>query len=105
MGTRARRATPRSWATVKQQAQRDKEQMRSGNDQPPPAMMGRMFNFMRGNVGNNATPTQRARGTTDDAGHDPALQGRGAVGPGAQDRADDAWPHSGQGALVSPARL
>ena len=47
---------------VKQQAQRDKEQMRSGNDQPPPAMMGRMFNFMRGNVGNNATPTQRARG-------------------------------------------
>lgn len=47
---------------VKQQAQRDKEQMRSGGEAPPPAAMGRMFNFMRGNVGNNATPTQRARG-------------------------------------------
>jgi hypothetical protein len=49
-------------ADMRRQAERDKEALSSGKFNPPGQAMGRMFNFMRGNVGEHATPTQRARG-------------------------------------------
>lgn len=47
---------------VQKQAKRGQERMRSGEERPPAQAMGRMFNFMRSNVGSHATPAQRSRG-------------------------------------------
>jgi len=44
------------------QAKRDEERLRSGKDQPPPEAFGRMFTFMRENVGSHASVAQKTRG-------------------------------------------
>lgn len=44
------------------QAQRDKENLRDPNRRPPAQAVGRMFSIMRNNVGEHASPAQRARG-------------------------------------------
>jgi hypothetical protein len=49
-------------ADARAQAQRDKQNLRDPDRQPPSQALGRMFNFMQGNVGGHATPTQRSRG-------------------------------------------
>lgn len=49
-------------ADVHQQAERDKEAMRSGKGVPPPAGLARMVRILDGNVGGHATNIQRARG-------------------------------------------
>lgn len=49
-------------AQVREQAKRDEERLRSGDRQPPPQALGRMFNFMRDNVGAHASTPQKTRG-------------------------------------------
>jgi hypothetical protein len=49
-------------ADARKQAKRDMEAMGSGKFKPPPHALGRFFTVMRNNVGEHATPTQRARG-------------------------------------------
>jgi hypothetical protein len=49
-------------AEVRRQAKRDQEEMTSGRFQPPAKAMGRFVGIMRNNVGEHATPAQRARG-------------------------------------------
>jgi len=49
-------------AGARKQAQRDKEQLSSGQNRPPAQALGRAFSFVQGNVGGHATPGQRARG-------------------------------------------
>ena len=44
------------------QAQRDEKNLADPDRRPPPQAMARLFTFMRGNVGEHASPTQRARG-------------------------------------------
>jgi len=44
------------------QAKRDEERIRSGKDQPPPQALGRIFTFMRENVGGHASIAQKTRG-------------------------------------------
>ena len=41
---------------------KDEERLRSGKDQPPARMLGRMFTFMRDNVGPHASVQQQTRG-------------------------------------------
>jgi hypothetical protein len=47
-------------AEIQRQSKRDGEAMRSGQG-PPPQAMGRMFGYMRDNVGERANPAQRVR--------------------------------------------
>jgi hypothetical protein len=47
---------------VRQQAKRDQEAMKDGKFAPPAQALGRMFDFMRNNVGDHASPAQRSRG-------------------------------------------
>lgn len=47
-------------AEINRQSQRDRERMR-GPGGPPPEAMGRVFGYVRDNVGSRATPAQRAR--------------------------------------------
>jgi hypothetical protein len=49
-------------ADMHKQAQRDQENLKDPNRAPPSRAMGRLFTFMRGNVGSHATPAQRSRG-------------------------------------------
>ncbi|MDX2130734.1 MAG: hypothetical protein SFY69_01620 [Planctomycetota bacterium] len=48
---------------VRRQAARDRENLREGNNVPPPEAIGRMAAFMNSRVGGHANPAQRARGT------------------------------------------
>lgn len=47
---------------IREQAMKDEERLRSGKDQPPARMLGRMFTFMRDNVGPHASVQQQTRG-------------------------------------------
>ncbi len=47
---------------IRDQAKKDEEQIRSGKNQPPPEMLGRMFTFMRDKVGPHASIAQQTRG-------------------------------------------
>jgi hypothetical protein len=47
-------------AEIQRQSKRDAEAMRSGQG-PPPQALGRMFGYMRDNVGERANPAQRVR--------------------------------------------
>lgn len=44
------------------QAKRDEENLKDPSRRPPANAMGRLFTFMRGNVGSHATPNQRSSG-------------------------------------------
>lgn len=47
---------------VRKQAKRDMDAAGSGKFNPPSRALGQFFSIMRGNVGEHATPSQRARG-------------------------------------------
>jgi hypothetical protein len=49
-------------AEAQRQAKRDEEKLRSGKDAPPSRVMGRMFTYMRENVGGHASIAQKTRG-------------------------------------------
>jgi hypothetical protein len=49
-------------ADMHQQAQRDMTDLKDPSRRPPSDAMGRLFTFMRGNVGSHATPNQRSAG-------------------------------------------
>lgn len=49
-------------AEAQRQAKRDEERLRSGKDAPPTPVLGRMFTYMRENVGSHASIAQKTRG-------------------------------------------
>jgi hypothetical protein len=61
-GEPIRQSDPELLADVRKQAARDKEEMRSGKNAPPPQALARMVGILDGNVGGHATNIQRARG-------------------------------------------
>lgn len=66
-------------AEGRRQAERDQEMMNRGRG-PSGRMMGRMFSYMRENVGSHASPTQRTRGML--MMRDMVRRLRGENGPG-----------------------
>jgi hypothetical protein len=47
---------------VRRQAERDRKAMADPRQAPPPQALGRMFTFLRYNVGSHASPAQKTRG-------------------------------------------
>jgi hypothetical protein len=61
-GEQSKKSDEELLADVRRQAERDRRSLADGRNTPPPEALGRMFSFLRHNVGSHASPAQKTRG-------------------------------------------